>query len=120
MVAPGLNFLYLLADYDWIVFADLVLSEFFVVKFTVVFIRVAVFPAVEAAATTVKASEADLALARLVAASVSLSLVGAEAGAGQRGRLGRFGRARRRHCFIQAHGHFAHFALHFRNRNGHC
>lgn len=46
--------LYLLSNDDWVCFSYLILAQLFVVKFTVVFVRISVFPAEQAAASTIK------------------------------------------------------------------
>lgn len=71
----GLDLLDLLADNDGIVLAYLILSVLLVVELAVVFVGVAMLPAVEAATTAVEAGEADLSLARIDTAPRALLLL---------------------------------------------
>lgn len=80
-----LDLLDLLADNDGIVLAYLILSVLLVVELAVVFVGVAMLPAVEAATTAVEAGEADLAFARLDTAPRALLLLAGGRGSRRRG-----------------------------------
>lgn len=49
----------LLTSHDGIILADLILPELFVVELTIVFVRVAMLPAIKATTTAVEACEPD-------------------------------------------------------------
>lgn len=99
----GLDLLDLLADNDGIVLAYLILSVLLVVELAVVFVRVAMLPAVEAATTAVEAGEADLAFARVDTAPRALLLLARRWGRSRRAGAGGGRETRREHHGLVAH-----------------